>query len=280
MERASSCRCLIREAPTWPGVISPQRRGSSPRSWLWSYTLTALVLLLVLAGCGSFTPGGSDIYEVTFSTGTAYDDALLLVTDVGLQLASSCEASTRLDPSGTTVFWAPWYPRSQRQNYEAAGAVHLSLSVLPTTLAPSDWIDRLRKLPEVHIVQPAQVVSACTIVRISATPPTADENDLLPPSQIGIYAHLTFPPSTIYGAALDAVTNLGLRLADPCYEQARATGKSPPWHPMGQEDTFAGSQTFLVATTVRTSTRWRDQVQALPATAMLAPDATSQCWTR
>ena len=103
----------------------------------------------------------------------------------------------------------------------------------------------------------------------SATPPTGSDNDILLPDQIGEYAQVTFDqsPTPVYGDALDDVLNLGLRLANPCYEKALADGKSPAWHTMGQEDAYAANHTLHVATTNETGNLWQQQVQALPASA-------------
>lgn len=81
-------------------------------------------------------------------------------------------------------------------------------------------------------------------------------NDLLRPDQTETYALISYDPATQppYGDALDGGLNLGLRLADPRYEQALAQGKSPVWHAMGQEASYASRHVLLVATTNLTGT--------------------------
>jgi hypothetical protein len=129
-------------------------------------------------------------------------------------------------------------------------------------LVASDWADRLRRAQEVHDVQPVEGSHPCTAARFSLTPPAADEDDGLPPDQVGAYTRLDFAAGVSYAMALDETTNLGLRLADPCYERAVGRGQSPAWDPVGQDATFASGQTFIVATTALASTRWRERAQA------------------
>ncbi len=72
---------------------------------------------------------------------------------------------------------------------------------------------------------------------------------------------ITFAQNISYEQALEAVNALGLRLADPCYEQARAQGKKPMGHPMGQTGAFS-NHILLLATTSYNALTWKAQLQA------------------
>ena len=74
---------------------------------------------------------------------------------------------------------------------------------------------------------------------------------------------MTFAGATSYEMALEGVNGLGFRLADPCYEAARARGAKPIWHSMSQAQTFAQTQTLVLATTSVNATTWLSQLQAL-----------------
>jgi hypothetical protein len=252
----------------------------------------SLAVGLLLALCSCSPPAERvGVHLVTFTATTSYDDALRLVSDVGLQLRGTCDFFTLAGtgdanvaqppapaPSASpSIEWAAWHARNQREGFASAAEGNHTLAVAITPAAPSDWEDRLRKQPAVRDVQPDRAPYACPYVRYSATPPASNEDAELPPQQAGAYARLGFPSGTSYAAALDQTTNLGLRLADPCYEQAVAGGHSATWHPMGQEEAFKNSQTFVVATTALTSTRWPDQVKALPASVSTDVSGSDHC---
>lgn len=244
--------------------------------------MLAIGVLFVACGCGIHPSSAYGVRFVTFTSTTSYEDALRLVTDVGLQLTGECDSVTAVSTSGTpVVFWASWHPQSQRQNYvdNVANSVSPFLITLTTPLAPSDWSDRLLKMPSVQSVKEMQGSFVCGSSGYSQTPPAGDVNDLLRPDQTGTYAQITFDQSPIpsYGDALDDVLNLGLRLANPCYEKALAAGKASAWHAMGQEDAYASGHVLLVATTRETGNLWQQQVRAIPASVQVVADATSAC---
>ena len=66
---------------------------------------------------------------------------------------------------------------------------------------------------------------------------------------------------------LDVLNTLGFRLADPCYEQARARGTKPTWHSMGQADSFTRTRTLLLATTAFNATDWAKQLETVAGVA-------------
>ncbi len=67
---------------------------------------------------------------------------------------------------------------------------------------------------------------------------------------------------TSYLNAWESLNALGFRLADPCYEKARAQGNKPTWHPMDEEGSFAQTQTLVLATALNATT-WRQQLQSV-----------------
>ena len=79
-----------------------------------------------------------------------------------------------------------------------------------------------------------------------------------------------------YGAALAALSALGLRLASPCYE-ALPQGAAVAWSPMGQEASFATDGTLLVETTLYSSTQWQQQVRATAGVVHLDTAPTLNC---
>jgi hypothetical protein len=85
-------------------------------------------------------------------------------------------------------------------------------------------------------------------------------------NQIGTYAYVSFASGVTYDTALYDVSNLGLRLADPCYEYSRLPNHQPqPWHPMGQEVAFKNSHALVVAPApLISSIRWFDQLHEQP----------------
>lgn len=198
---------------------------------------------------------------VAFGPGTTYAMALREVTDLGLQLSGA------FCPSGVAngADWTRWTPI---QDAAAEFAQLPGLIVQPTPLAPGDWLTRLQAASQVSAVR-INLVTNCPAYGF-ATPVPGTLLTLgshVPAS----YARLTFAPSVSYDAALQAISTLGLRLANPCYERA-VTGSAPPsWQPAGQETSFAGLHTLVVAPGPAASTQW--QAQARTATGVTAEDA-------
>lgn len=146
------------------------------------------------------------------------------------------------------------------------------LFVAPTPLAAPDWPTRLAAVPGVRRIHTLPFVSCPPAAAIITGIPPPDASLDLTANQIATYVRITFArPTDQYDAALDAMSNLGLRLADPCYEQAQPAS----WHAMGQEHPFASSHSLVVAPTLLTSRRWQDQVRATPGVVAIdAPFAT------
>lgn len=174
---------------------------------------------------------------VTFSPSTPFTQALRIITDSGLQTEKLCIPT--------------WQPQQSSQLY----ATNHSLDVAATAASAPLWLARLLSTPGVTSAQPIGVIN-CPMMRPDNNPP------FLESSKAGAYLRVTFA-STGYDAALNQVNDLGFRLANPCYEQARARGDKPTWKTMGQEDTFAQAHMLLLATTPINALTWQSQLQGL-----------------
>jgi hypothetical protein len=134
-----------------------------------------------------------------------------------------------------------------------------------TPSAPSDWIVRLRSVTSVQIgsVYLSSSPANCPARDAEGTPP-ADAAHYAPHEQVDTILRVSFTqPATGYDAALAGITELGLRLADPCYEQGHAQDKASGWHAMGQEVAFARDGTLVLAVGPEASERWRAQAAAM-----------------
>ncbi|HEY7348204.1 MAG TPA: hypothetical protein VH599_07760 [Ktedonobacterales bacterium] len=241
----------------------------------WKAILLLLLCgLLTLGTSQSATAAAASIpymhpFFARFTPSVTYEQALRLVTDLGLQPAFDC---------------AIWQPMGQQ---DAFAKEHRLLIAPAYLMAPDDWFVRLQQTAGVETV----VEGFPTIA--GYTPPTSVPADAVYtcPSQgtaplnsgeAGTFAQISFAsPQTTYDQALFDVSDIGPQLADPCYEQSQLQRFSLPWHPMGQADRFAQSSTLIVQTNKQvTSAQWRYQLRALPnviAVETLAPP--SWCWT-
>jgi hypothetical protein len=99
----------------------------------------------------------------------------------------------------------------------------------------------------------------------------------LPASQANTYIQVTFASTTQYATALDAVNALGFRLADPCYEQARAQGHKPIWQSQDQSNTFNQSHTLILATTSTNAVTWQKQLGSVKGVVKVATPFKAMC---
>ena len=176
---------------------------------------------------------------VTFTASTSYEQALSIITGLGLQTFVDC-----------TIEWKPEGDQSFFHD------THLVLVAATVTSMPL-WFNRLKVTAGVADVQDASGPHSCTLMRATSNPVH------LPIAQAGTYIQVTFANAvTSYDAALADINNLGFRLAAPCYEQARAKGNKPAWNPMSQENTFKQTHTLLLATTPYNSVVWASQIHA------------------
>jgi len=175
--------------------------------------------------------------QVTFAASTPFAQALRTITDPGLQTEKICIPT-----------WRP------QQSSEVFSTNH-TLNVVATVNSAPLWLARLKASPGVTAVQPFSVIN-CPMERPDNNPP------FLGSDKAGTYLRVTFTPIS-YDTALNAVNDLGFRLANPCYEQARARGSKPTWTTMGQETPFAQTSMLLLATTPLNATTWQSQLQTL-----------------
>jgi outer membrane protein assembly factor BamB len=182
---------------------------------------------------------GPPVYSafVTFTRSTSYDRAIQIVSDLGLKTFADCNVE--------------WVPEDGKTYYASS---HLFTVAANANSAPL-WLDRLKAMPEVAQAQ-AEGMHGCTndpggpIQRLSE-------------SQAGTYLQVSFSGSIAYTKAWESLNTLGFRLANPCYEKARAQGQKPTWHPMGEESSFGKTHTLVLATTRFNATTWRQQLQSV-----------------
>ncbi|MGB8347000.1 MAG: hypothetical protein WCD86_19080 [Ktedonobacteraceae bacterium] len=190
---------------------------------------------------------------IAFTEATSYPQALRIVTDLGLQPTSPC-IGTILNSDGKISSWFWWGPQAEG----FAGYPH-GMYIAPTPLASSDWLARLRALSNVTAIQTTHFVFYCQLDHTGTPPPSAIV--ALAPQQAGTYLTVTFSPRAgSYDQALQEISNLGLRLADPCLERI---GKRPgSGYSAGQEQKYAATH-MLLATTPFSPNNWQKQLAAL-----------------
>lgn len=246
----------------------------------FSYSMTALSLacsLLILASCrislpndctGKCAPSSPPIsaVPVLFDGSISYADALRGMTDLGVQPAVFCGYSS--DVAAGKVIESKWLPAGQWDQFQQEHRMWVV-----RTITGQEWL-KIYKLPGFHPDSSSQSFG-CSDGHSNAGPPPPQgapdvltlnpaDNQVL--KQLGIYAYVTFAAGVDYDTALYDVSNLGLRLADPCYEQSLLPKHQPEqWHPMGQEFTFSYSHALVVAPVpLISATIWRNQLRKLP----------------
>lgn len=231
-----------------------------------------ICLFMLFAGCESITNVASSnssssgpwpgSLAITFSSSISYEKALRMVADLGLQPAMDCVISSTMitpAPGKGIVPLRLWQPVGQKDTF-----IYKHQLLVDRTFPPTDWWDRLNATPGVTsagFLNPKYGV--CKAVTYETpSPSTAIPS---PGDAAGIYAHIAFSPQEKYDQALYLINNEGLRLIDPCYEQATLQGQKPSWHPMGQEHTFSATHVFIVATSRGiTSSLWLRDLKTLP----------------
>ena len=220
------------------GVVHAVSAGSG--GVLWTYAIPELLV--------PTPPVFSAL--VNFSSSTTYQQALQMVTNLGLQTSVIC-----------TEGWAD-------SDTSSAFSQSHTLLVQSTVASAPLWMSRLLSTPGVENAQSADGAVNCPMIPVTNPPPPS----YLGSQEAGKFIRVTFASSIPYADALEGVDGLGFRLADPCYEQARAQGKKPTWHLMSQEAPYEASPGLLLAITTWNSTTWQTQVRALPGvTAVSAP---------
>ncbi len=191
--------------------------------------------------------------SVTFSQTTTYQQALEIVTNLGLQTKLIC-----------TYQWAD----SDTQSTFSTG--HYLLVQSTVSSAPL-WMTRLLATPGVKSAQSADGMVSCPLVQPTNAPP------YLGGQQTGTYVQVTFASTVSYDTALEGVDGLGFRLASSCYEQARARGSRPTWQPMSQAESYAKTEQLVLATTSWNATTWLDQLRALAGVSQITTPFNAAC---
>lgn len=209
---------------------------------LWSYAIQELPVQ------------SSPVYSafVYFKKGISYQQALSVVTSLGLKDFADCTFS--------------WKSGRIEQDYQDG-----YMTVMATVSSAPLWFDRLKANPMVAAINPDGPHSCPNI-------PVDNNPRYLELSQAGTYLDVTFNPSvSSYSVALALMDNLGFRLADPCYEQARAQGKKPIWHDMSQQNTFERSHALVLATTTANPVTWQKLLRATNGVATVTTPFNATC---
>jgi hypothetical protein len=205
------------------------------------------------------TPSGQELSAsaaIEFDSGISYSTALRTITDLGLELADlPCPNGTEFI-AGTPTRWQIWSPLAHPDDFTGNAA----FIAFATPLAPTDWLHAIVAAPGVKDVR-TDLSYNCP-ADVLATPPSGTLLTL-GVSQPPAYARLIFGAGVSYDAALLAVSNLGLRLADPCREQVLAAGHGYPWQPAGQESAYAATHALMLASSEAASAQWQTQARAL-----------------
>jgi hypothetical protein len=195
---------------------------------------------------------------IAFTGTTSYHQALRLVTDLGLQPTLPC-SGTELALDGKIGSWFWWHPLA-----EGFASYPHGMYIATTPLASSNWLVRLRITRSVTKIQTTHFVFNCPADQLGTPSPGAVV--ALAPQQAGTYLTVTYSPRAgSYDQALQEVSNLGFRLADPCLER---TGKQPPSnYSAGQEQKYAATHMLLLATTPNSPNNWQKQLASLAGVA-------------
>lgn len=153
------------------------------------------------------------------------------------------------------------------------------LRFISTLASRTDWFARLKVTPGILDVSYKSVIYCPSVVYGVPAPGVAIP---LNAGEAGDFVRIAFSSAIgTYDDALYVVSNMGLQLADPCYEQAQLypQGKPrPSWHSMGQEQAFAMTQTLIVQTIKRvTSSLWQQQLHALSGAVSIQTPYASKC---
>lgn len=248
---------MAAQAP--PAAESGTRRHG-PHPQLARGIRVAAVLILLLAGWGflQISPPGIAAAFVDFTPDTSYAAALQTITDLGLQTALPCSG-------GAYQTWVPMGESDLLQMHR--------LWVLATPIAAPAWFGRLRTAPSVTHIDGGPFRFACPNSSVPPVGPVSLGEDA--PT---VYMRVTFGAATAgYDDALAQVADLGLRLADPCYERSWTRHLPLVWHSMGQAGAFASGRTLIVATTEVAPTTWQDRLRQSTSVSGVDPSYAPSC---
>lgn len=259
--------------------------------------LIIMAMLAILAFVGTFIlfilgkehplnsgPQSDSIVTVTFTSSTTYNQALEIVTNIGFQPGRLC-STTQLTPDVQSRIRL-WQPMGQRETFLQ---VH-HLTIVQSLYTPSDWLQRLHTSTSVLTISSLETTfPSCLPSEISTSTPTSKAVTPLTGAEPTQYAQIIFDaPPNDYNVALYTVSNLGLLLADPCYEQTLNQANertvqypwdtNPSWHPMSQKTEFNSNHMLVVETVpLITSSIWQSQLRTLSSIKSLRVIPTVSC---
>jgi hypothetical protein len=247
-----------------PPLPEPPRLRSRRVRW-WALALLVVALLGIIIfwhlqdqrlqqNIASDLRDRQYVYVSFNASAPPYASALTDLSDLGLRLANHC---TELFVAGRySVYWDP--ESSDRLYYE--GDDHF-LEVLPTVLAPHDWQQRLSALPYVGRVD--QQIGYCdetNMYRDFVHPVNALLAPFTTPLQSSPWEVAAVSPTATYQATVGQIMDLGLRLADPCYEARLARGEHPPQSSPSQAAAFGQTRTLVIAASLYTPPNWEQRL--------------------
>jgi hypothetical protein len=226
----------------------------------------AALVATVGAAAVAYAPADPYAAYVDFAPAVPYSAALRTITGLGLQTTLPCFGGFR---SGSQHL--QWWPVGDQDMLQAQ-----ELWVVSTPIAAPYWLLRLGHASGVTAVQSGDGLSfACPAIGYVTLP---DQPGFLNADEAGTYVRITFSASLAsYDDALALVDNLGLRLADPCFEGGAVHHIPALWHAMDQAAPFAAGHALVVATTRYASTTWRAQLHATEGVAMVQAPAAIAC---
>ena len=247
--------------------MSAPRTRHMRRTWRVGLLVGCAALVLAVGAAVLVYPAADpSAAYVDFVPSVPYAATLRTITSLGLQTALPCLGG---EASGSQ-HWR-WWPMGEQDMLQAH-----RLWVVSTPVTAPYWLVRLSHASGVASVQSGDGLTfACPLI-LPATSP--EQAAFLNADEAGTYVRVTFEaPLASYDEALAAVDNLGLRLADPCYEHGAVHTIPLLWHTMDQSTSFAAHNVLVVATTSHASTTWHAQLQAIQGVAMVQDTAAASC---
>jgi hypothetical protein len=227
----------------------------------------------------------------------SYDDALRAITDLGLQPSVACGYGADLT-AGRVITDMQWQPAGQRSIFVREHQLFVTF----TPLAAPDWGARLTHVhgfvrnteqqwnqilycPDLGSAA-TYPIDPATSTSVSFTPPDTSRPTHTP--TVLAYAQaisspnarVVFTPTTTYAEALSTISDLGVRLADPCYERKHAGNQttSAQWPGAGPEQRFSVSHSLIVAAApLATPIRWEQMLGSEAGVANITVPYTATC---
>ncbi|HLY31814.1 MAG TPA: hypothetical protein VKQ36_12365, partial [Ktedonobacterales bacterium] len=213
--------------------------------------------------------------ELTFSSSVSYAQALREVTAIGLPPGFMCGGFGDLtNPKHPLTYDALWQPQGQQARFAASHHLFVAhgpaedprwgVQQLPGVLSIAIAISYTPDYDHLPTPHPGAAAYVC---HVKAEPVPAGNLVLAGSNASFPFLHVQFTRQTTYDEALATMSDLGIGLALPCYEEHVSLPRSGiptssvPWSPLGQEQPFAATHTLTVEPTRGlVSTQWRQQL--------------------